>query len=190
MNKRGFCPDSFFKLCHVSLSFTASIMWTPSILSGILSHPPRVQDITALTALYPHPRVLFKPRFCTSLWLRTSVRSLSVDVNAKTPGSAARSGVCSRGKGAGRYSRSRHTEVESRYSCSCSLPALWVLILTCPDSPVGRLAWGLEHECVVNLAMVHVSASSVLQAMQVIDIKASHHPIMPCFLCSRENKYL
>lgn len=90
--------------------------------------------------------------------------------------------VCSRGKGAGRYSHSRDTEVESRYSCSCSLPVLRVLIVTCLDLPVGRLARGLEHEYAVNLAMVHVSASSILQTIQVIDFKAPRHPIMPFFV--------
>ncbi|TSP79464.1 hypothetical protein Baya_10338 [Bagarius yarrelli] len=68
---------------------------------------------------------------------------------SEDPQMAARSDVCSRGKGAGRYSRSRDIEVESRYSSSCSLPGLRVLILTCPDSLVGALARGLEHECAV-----------------------------------------
>lgn len=108
-----------------------------------------------------------------------SAGSPNVDVIAETPGSAARSGVCSHGKGAGRYSRSRDTGVESRYSSSSSLPALRVLILTCLGLPVERLALGLEHECAVNLAAVHVSASSVLQATRVIDI-SKRHVILLC----------
>lgn len=184
LNKRGFSPGSFFKLyCHVFLS---SIYHVNSFNS--IKHTFPHTKAAAPPALYPHPRVLFKLDFCKSLWIRTSVRSLGVAVNAKTPGSAARSGVCSRGKGADRYSRSRDTEVESRYSGSCSLPALRVLILACPDSPVGRLARGLEHECAVNHAMVHVTTRSVLQAMRVIDVKVSRHRIMPSFICLKGEK--
>lgn len=133
-----------------SVPFTAMCSFTASI-KNIFPHTPGVLHIAPLPSPYPHPWIISKLHFSKSLWIRRSVIRLSVHGNSKTPRWAERSGVCSRGKGAGRYSRSRDTEVESRYSSSCSLPALRVLILTCPDSPVGRLARGLEHECSVNL---------------------------------------
>lgn len=71
----------------VMCSFTASIRWTLWTLSSILSHTPREEDITALPAHTFIPSM--SPHFCKSLWVRTSIRSLSVDVNAKTPRSVA-----------------------------------------------------------------------------------------------------
>lgn len=85
LNKRGLCIGSFFKLyCYVFLyhvNFLNSIEHTFPYSQGAGYGSTAYQLCTFIPSVSPH--------FCKTLWIRTSVRSLSVDTNAKTPRSVA-----------------------------------------------------------------------------------------------------
>lgn len=51
---------------NFSVVYAAFITW---ILSSILSHQPRVQDIAELPATYPHPWVMSKLHIYNSFWI-------------------------------------------------------------------------------------------------------------------------